>query len=69
MSAPALPRPTVTTLREELAAAESEHTRLVAVAARSSNRPGEHDAWADVRMAGMVVHQARAALKAAGGEE
>jgi hypothetical protein len=54
----------VSPARAALEAAEAEHTRLVGIAAGASNRPGEHDRWADVRMAGMVVHQARAALRA-----
>ena len=62
MTAPALPRTTVETARADLARAEAEHTRLVGVAVSRSNRPGEHDSWADVRTAAGVVHQARATL-------
>ena len=61
MSAPALPRPTQETLQTELARLDNAYTLEVQYAVRSG-------VWGGVQAAAHAVHQARAALKQAGGE-
>ena len=50
-------------LAEELAAADTAHTAAVQAAV------GGYGTWGDARQAGQVVKQARAALKAVGGDD
>ena len=62
MTAPTLPRPTVESLRADLAAADAAYTLAVQHAAQTRD-------WAHVRHAHEAVHQARAALETAEGQE
>ena len=58
MTAPALPRPNLDSLRADLVRADAAYTLAVQHAAQT-------DKWAHVRHAHEAVHQARAALTTA----
>ena len=62
MSAPALPRPTVDSLRADLVRADAAYTLAVQTASRSGT-------WVFVQASAQAVHQARAALTTAEQEQ